>query len=230
MIDANNIDFLPLSNYHPTPPDPYLPSPSIPVRRGLVWDAAFTGNTIPSTMCTCGSVPVTVTVSNTGTTGWLEHDVELGAYNDAANAFSPVRVPLDPDRFVSPGYPYTFSFTLQAPCTPGTYELQYRMIKNNGEWFGDTLTVTVTVQPCGQVQVSGATSRSVTAHDLIAGKAGGTKTSPGLAIPESDFSSLQAHGLLQYSPGGRTELEEQLPARVFSRGILTNLAWNLFPR
>jgi hypothetical protein len=132
----------------------------------------------------------------------MEHDVQLGAYNDAANAFSPVRVPLEPDTFVSSGYPYTFSFTLQAPCTTGTYELQYRLVKNNGEWFGDTLTVTIVVQPCGQVKVGGTTVSvaSRTAHDLLAGKSGGSTISSGSALSGSTgFSSFRANALNQYS-------------------------------
>ena len=79
------------------------------------------------------------------------------------------------------------------------------MIKNTGERFGDTLTVTVVVQACGQVQVAGTKSSVTSAHDLIAGKASGnsigTGAGPLLNIGSTDFYSLQARALDAYSAG-----------------------------
>ncbi len=154
--------------------------------------------------------------------------MQLGAFNDAANAFSPIRVPLEPDTFISPGYPYTFSFTLTAPCTPGTYELQYRLVKNNGEWFGDTLTVTIVVQTCGQAKVGKTTVcvASSTAHDLLAGREAGIVTGTGLSLNSgpADFSSLQAKALERYSTSDEDSARERLLARVLSGSVFTTLA------
>ncbi len=206
--DGQYTDLHPLTLNPPVPPE--YPGPyTMPVHPTLQWNAAFTSDSFPSAVCACSSTPVTVTVNNTGTTGWLADDVELGAFNDGAKLFSPVLVPLDPDTFVSPGYTYTFSFTLNAPCSPGTYNLEYRLVKNNGEWFGDTLSIVIDVNNCGQVSTVKAgkpvqtsrTSWANSASDLIAQKGTGLTVSPagGRLAGSTGFSSMQAEALGQFA-------------------------------
>jgi len=38
---------------------------------------------------------------------------------------------------IAPGQSKTFSFTITAPATPGTYNFQWRMLQEGIEWFGD---------------------------------------------------------------------------------------------
>ena len=244
-LNTLNTDFLPLGfpgtpSPTPTPtPSPAPgpgPVPPFPVPPSLVWDAAFTSDTIPTTMCACSNTTVSITVNNTGTTGWLQNDVRLGAYNDPAKQFSPVLVPLEPDTFVSPGHSYTFTFILQAPCTPGTYDVEYRLVKNNGEWFGNVLKATVSVNPCGVVtnvrpgevkQVSPA----VSAADLIARKGAVLTRSSGdiSASGPAGFSSLQSQALERYAAKSGTYGTSRGLSGTFLQGILTTFAGTLVP-
>jgi len=237
--DGSNVDLHPLTLNPPVPPeypDPYI----LPVHPTLQWNAAFISNSIPSAMCACSSTPVTVTVNNTGTTGWLQDDVELGAYNDGAKLFSPVLVPLVPDTFVSPGHTYTFSFTLIAPCSPGTYAVEYRLVKNNGEWFGDVLSIVIDVNDCGQVTnlktgkqlQTFRTSPVYPASDLIAQKGTGLTISPADSRLSggSGFSSMQSEALGQFAGTTASPDTPRSRSGAFLEGFLTSLTGTLFSR
>jgi parallel beta-helix repeat protein len=230
--DGFNVDQHPLTLNPPVPPE--YPGPyTMPVHPTLGWDAAFTSASIPSAVCACSSTSVTVTVNNTGTTGWLQDDVELGAYNDAAKLFSPVLVPLEPDTFVSPGHTYTFSFTLITPCSPGTYNVEYRLVKNNGEWFGDILSIVIDVNDCGQVSTvktgklvqTSRTSPAYSASDLIAQKGTGLIISPADSRPTggTGFSSMQAQALEEYAAKVKTPEVSRVLSGAFTKGILTSV-------
>jgi len=177
VLASNNTDYLPLGEKYipPVPPVPPGPVP-IPPRPSLYWNAAFVSDTIPSEMCACRNYSVNVTVNNTGTTGWLQNDVDLGAYNDDARKFNPIRVTLEPGTFVGPEQTYTFQFELKTPCTPGIYNPQYRMIRNDGFWFGDILKLTIDVRDCGNMTGTIVTQArgKVSTADLISRHASGT--------------------------------------------------------
>jgi YD repeat-containing protein len=48
-------------------------------------------------------------------------------------------------KVVLPGQSFTFSFNMTAPATPGSYTTDWRMLQENVEWFGSTLTMQVSV-------------------------------------------------------------------------------------
>jgi parallel beta-helix repeat protein len=147
ILGEGNVDYLPLS----IQPQPNNGATSTGAATRPLWDSKFTSYSIPSSACACHGFPISVTVNNTGSIGWLGPIVALAAVNDAAEQFSPVRIPIEENRTVGPGSSCTLTFELQAPCTPGTYELEYSMVKGEDTPFGDVLIVTVVVDPCGNI-------------------------------------------------------------------------------
>jgi hypothetical protein len=118
---------------------------SVSVSSG-VRNAAIVSNDMPTTMVAGQTYTVHITVQNTGTTTWTAAgNYKLGFVGDHP-PFGPSRILLDGSASVAPGQQYTFTFTLTAPTTPGTYTMQYRMLQELVTWFGQSTTTTVTVQ------------------------------------------------------------------------------------
>jgi tripartite motif-containing protein 71 len=112
-------------------------------------NAAFVSDTIPSSMVRGSSHPVNVTMRNTGNVNWTAAQLfRLGAVGgssgDAAK-FGVQRVNITPGTIVQPGQSYTFSFTMVAPSTAGTYHPSYQMVWDGHQWFGATDTKTINV-------------------------------------------------------------------------------------
>jgi uncharacterized membrane protein len=124
-------------------------------------DAAIIANDIPTTMTAGQSYAVHVTVQNRGTTTWTASaGYKLGAVGDS-DPFAPTRILLDPSDSIAPSQSKTFTFTMMAPSTPGSYVTDWRMVRELVAWFGTTLRVQVTVQ--GGADQYGAT---ITANDM----------------------------------------------------------------
>ncbi|HOX55287.1 MAG TPA: immunoglobulin domain-containing protein [Candidatus Paceibacterota bacterium] len=110
------------------------------------WDKysdEYVSDTIPSTMNAGQSYSVSVTFRNRGVL-WREgRAFRLGAAGDS-DPFTPTtRHTISGD--VRPGNTYTFTFTMTAPATPGTYTTDWRMIREGVTWFGATHSEQVTV-------------------------------------------------------------------------------------
>lgn len=113
-------------------------------------NAEFVSQSVPATMITGQSYNVSVTMRNSGTTTWsaaTEH--KLGSQNPTDNStWGGGRVQLTSP--VAPGQQYTFSFTVTAPSAAGTYNFQWRMLREYIEWFGAStpnLAVSVSAPP-----------------------------------------------------------------------------------
>ena len=111
--------------------------------KGEEFSADYVTQSIPATVLAGGQMPVSVTMKNVGTTTWQTgQGYELGFQADSGD-WSTYWVPIPAD--VAPASPVTFNFNITAASTPGTYNLQFQMLKNGG-WFGDrTDKVAVTV-------------------------------------------------------------------------------------
>lgn len=113
--------------------------------------AAFVSQQVPAAMYVGESYAVSVTMRNTGNTTWAAGSVfKLGSQNPQDNmtwGFNRVVVTQD----VPPGAQYTFNFGVTAPAPKGTYNFQWRMVKEGVEWFGaftDNKVVTVKLPSC----------------------------------------------------------------------------------
>lgn len=85
---------------------------------------------------------VDVTYNNSGGTTWWRtgngepNDYNLGSQNPQDNnTWGTGRV--DEVINITPKSSHTFSISCQAPATPGTYAMQWKMVHENMEWFGD---------------------------------------------------------------------------------------------
>lgn len=112
----------------------------------LANDAEIVGQNVPAAMVPGQSYAVAITVRNSGSTAWnVGEGYKLGAQNPHDNVlWGYNRVSLTAP--VNPGQQHTFSFSVVAPAT-GSYSMQWRMLRENLEWFGETSSSAVTVSP-----------------------------------------------------------------------------------
>lgn len=112
-------------------------------------NAAFVGQSVPTTMVAGQSYAVAITMQNTGPTTWT-HDsgYRLASYNPANNlTWGTSRIFLPSGASVAPGAQHTFTATIKAPSTPGDYVFEWKMLLDGYRTFGetsDTLNITVT--------------------------------------------------------------------------------------
>ncbi|MBI3324500.1 MAG: hypothetical protein HYZ92_04385, partial [Candidatus Omnitrophica bacterium] len=92
-------------------------------------------------------------MQNTGTTSWTAAGgYKLGSQNPKDNlTWGLSRVLLASGETIAPGATKTFSFTVKAPTTAGTYNFQWRMVQEAVQWFGGSSTNVA-------IAVSGATA------------------------------------------------------------------------
>ena len=93
-------------------------------------------------------------MQNTGTTTWTDAaQFHLGSQNPQDNTrWGVLRVALPGP--VAPGANVTFSFSVTAPNSVGTYNFQWRMVQDAVEWFGDfTTNVAVSVAGAAAAKV-----------------------------------------------------------------------------
>jgi len=169
-------------------------SPPPPVNN-----AAFVSQSIPTSMTTGQSYNVSVTMQNTGNTTWTAANLyRLGAQNPHDNqTWGFQRVELDAS--VAPGQQYTFNFTVRAPTTAGTYNFQWRMVRDGYEWFGPLTTnvqVAVSAPPFDNASF---VSQSVPAS-MAAGK------------PYTVSITMQNTGNTTWTSGAAYKLGSQNPA------------------
>jgi subtilisin family serine protease len=118
--------------------------------------AQFVSQSVPTSMETGGTYSASIVLRNVGTTTWTrEEQYRLGSQNEAnnttwgnvldvGNGYTVSRIELPTS--VAPGQEVTLNFTITAPATPGTYNFQWRIVREWVEWFGDyTPNVAITV-------------------------------------------------------------------------------------
>ncbi len=105
---------------------------------------------LPDTLACGASFGASVRVRNSGSATWTADLYKLGADGDSDPLYTrDTRVLLAPGTRVAPGETAVFSFTLQAPATPGTYVTDWRMVHEHVAWFGETVRRQVTVACAG---------------------------------------------------------------------------------
>jgi hypothetical protein len=110
--------------------------------------AVFVSDDIPASMTAGQQVTVHVTFRNTGSNVWTRADLyRLGSPGNSDPFFASARVLLASSASVGNGQTYTFTFTMKAPGTAGSYVTDWRMLREGVTWFGATLSKTVTVTP-----------------------------------------------------------------------------------
>ncbi len=106
-------------------------------------NAQFVSQNVPVRIVTCAVRQVSITMKNTGTTTWTRDGVyRLGTQNPQDNTLwtGGTRILLSSTDSIAPGQSKTFTFNIEAPCEPGTYNFQWRMVQEGVQWFGDYTT------------------------------------------------------------------------------------------
>ncbi len=98
--------------------------------------AEFVSQAVPSTMTPGQNYTIPVTMRNTGTTTWTSAAAyKLGSQNPGDNnTWNSGRVELGAS--VLPGQEYTFQVPAKAPTAAGSYNFQWKMVREFVEWFG----------------------------------------------------------------------------------------------
>ncbi len=101
-------------------------------------DAKFISQNAPEFISPGETFNFSVTFKNTGTTAWTTaNHYSLGTQSPQDNTLwmntNRVKLP----HSVSPGQEVTFHMTLTAPTEEGMYAVQWRMVQDGVEWFGD---------------------------------------------------------------------------------------------
>jgi hypothetical protein len=112
-------------------------------------DAVFVAQSVPATMVAGQAYTVSVTMRNAGSQTWTAASgYLLGSQNPQDNStWGFGRVGLGASDSITTGQQKTFSFTVTAPATAGTYNFQWRMLQERVTWFGgfsSNVAVTVT--------------------------------------------------------------------------------------
>ncbi len=124
----------------PTPTSSATPTPT-PFN-----DAQIVYHTIPSQMTTGQNFTVGLRVLNTGNTTWSAGVPDrLAVTTDSCSMFTPNRMNIVGSDTVAPGQVYIFSGVIQAPGAPGPCSLQFQMVEGFSTFFGQTLSVPVSI-------------------------------------------------------------------------------------
>jgi hypothetical protein len=134
---------------------PALRDQFLPLRKSVLesylqaspLNASFVRQSVPTTVRVGQVFPVSVTLSNTGTTAWSEPlSIRLQAVAGTP-AWAVSTVLLAPGESIHRGAERTFTFDVQAPATPGVYVFQ-RVMARAGTGFGQaTPPVSINVTP-----------------------------------------------------------------------------------
>ena len=125
------------------------------------YNAAFSSQSVPSTMNPGQSYSVSVTFTNTGTTAWSAGTGFKFVSQNPANNTTWGLNQIALNKFVNIGSSYTFLFGVTAPLTPGSYNFQWQMWKDGVGFFGAPST-NVVVQVGGAPAIDDATFVSQT--------------------------------------------------------------------
>ncbi|MBE7490214.1 MAG: carboxypeptidase regulatory-like domain-containing protein [Planctomycetes bacterium] len=112
--------------------------------------AQVLGFVVPEQMVAGQQYEVQVTMRNKGNTTWTSAGGQpwrLGSSAPRDNTrWGMARVPLPDGTEVRPGETWVFSFTVTAPAQAGAHDMQWQMVQDGREWFGQmTQKVKITV-------------------------------------------------------------------------------------
>jgi hypothetical protein len=112
---------------------------TVAAQKPIIRNAQYISQTVPTTMFKGQTYNASIAFKNTGNTIWSQAQYAIGTNNPDNNwNFGLPRKYLNssPLEIVLPGQTKTFSFTVTAPPTAGSYNFQWRMLQEGTAWFG----------------------------------------------------------------------------------------------
>ena len=122
----------------------FTPNVAVSVTSPPAYGAQFVSLSVPSSLVAGQTTSVSVTMKNTGANVWTAAGgYKLGSQNPQDNVIWGLgRVNLAPSDSIGFNASKTFTFNITAPATPGTYNFQWRMLREGVTWFGALSTNT----------------------------------------------------------------------------------------
>lgn len=112
-----------------------------------IYGAQIVSDTIPSVMVAGQSYNVSVTVKNTGNNVWNSADqYKLGVEGAGSTFGITSRQYLSSTESIGNEGTRTFSFTMTAPVSSGSYHVNFQMVHENIIWFGDHLSKSIQIR------------------------------------------------------------------------------------
>jgi RHS repeat-associated protein len=189
------------------------PTSVVGVQIGGSNNAAFVSQNVPATMTAGQSYTVSLTMQNTGTNTWSSANAyKLGTQNAQDNTIWTGLTRVALPHNVAPGQNVTFSINVTAPTTPGTYNFQWKMVRDLVEWFGAQSTnVAVNVKP--PLSLHFVHADHLNTPRLVANQSGQTvwrwdQQEPfGVTVPDENPSGLGAFEFPLRFPGQYADKE-----------------------
>ncbi len=137
---------------------------------------------IPTTLTPGQTATVNVTMKNTGSDPWTKSEkYNLGSQNAQDNITWGInRVYLADNESIAPDATKTFSFNIIAPAKVGTYNFQWKMVKDGFGWFGSqSVNLQIDVAGSPEIAVTGIIVSPTTAEMNV----GSTQQLTGTIVP-----------------------------------------------
>lgn len=187
-------------------------------------DAAFAGQSAPSSMPCGGPVAVEVTMTNTGTTTWDPAAYHLTSQARDGSTWTPSRVP--PSRAVPPGGSEAFRWEVTAPSGSGTFVFQWRMVGHDTGFGSPTAPVDVVVR-CSLDDVFHGRSQFVDDTRFRTDRPEGFRDERGAPVhAETTTVAFGGRYLMYY----RTSAANGLPSGIGLATSADGSTWSVFNR
>lgn len=108
-----------------------------------IYSCEYVGDNFPSTMVAGKQYSLSITMRDRGALWNETRQFRLGSKSTSNPFTTQTRSSITGE--VAPGSTYSFTISITAPSTPGTYSASWQMLRENVKWFGPTITKTVTV-------------------------------------------------------------------------------------
>lgn len=108
--------------------------------------SVIVSNTIPTTMVHGKNYNVKIVVKNTGTDTWTAAKNYKLAPVGYSDPFHNYKLTLSSNESILPGQTKTFSFSMKAPSSKGTFTSDWQMYVEQTVWFGQKIVKYITVK------------------------------------------------------------------------------------
>ena len=154
--------------------------------------ARFVDQSLTTLMIAGRTYMVSVTMKNTGTENWTESAAyRLSSQNPADNLIWGIgRVSLPAEESIPIMANKTFAFNVTAPMAAGTYDFQWRMLRESVEWFGEyTPNLAITVVISTTTTTTSTSTTTTTTSTTTSSSSTTTSTTTTTSFPTTTTST-----------------------------------------
>jgi hypothetical protein len=177
------------------------------------YGATVTSQSVPAQMTPGQTYPVSIVMKNVGSNPWQGATFGLASVNKKTGLWGTILTPLAVSDQIASGAEHTFTFSVKAPTTPGSYASAWRMTQLGG------------AGPFGQLATTSDIAVGGTPHDCTELFASNTAAPNGIYQIDIDGTGPTApfDVYCDMTNGGWTQVNDQDVA--VGAGFLTNATW-----